>query len=121
MLLLVLIFCITNGNYDINFLPLFAMLFGLIALGGDIFGLLRLKAFIRLGDASYSIYLLHGLAWYGMNKYIAVQNLVLNRTQYTLVSTAVLLILLTICTLTFQYIEKPFIALGRRKFSWLKE
>ena len=56
VLLLVLIFCITNGNYDINFLPLFAMLFGLIALGSDIFGLLQLKAFIRLDDASYSIY-----------------------------------------------------------------
>lgn len=121
VLLLVLIFCITNGNYDINFLPLFAMLFGLIALGGDIFGLLRLKAFIRLGDASYSIYLLHGIGWFCLNKYIVSHHLILNRTQYTLVSTAVLLILLTICTLTFQYIEKPFIALGRRKFSWLKE
>lgn len=32
VLLLVLIFCITNGHYEINFLPLFAMLFGLIAL-----------------------------------------------------------------------------------------
>jgi peptidoglycan/LPS O-acetylase OafA/YrhL len=121
VLLLVLIFSITTGRYNINFLPLFALLFILIALGGDIFGLLRLKAFVRLGDASYSIYLLHGLAWYGMNKYIAVHNLVLNRTQYTLVSTAVMFVLLIICTLTYQYIEKPFMALGRRKSPWLKE
>ncbi|MGE9658970.1 hypothetical protein ACQP6C_10820 [Snodgrassella alvi] len=70
VLLLVLIFCITNGNYEINLLPLFAMLFGLIALCSAIFRLLRLKAFIRLGDASYSIYLLHGIGWFCLNKYI---------------------------------------------------
>ncbi|PIT61576.1 hypothetical protein BHC47_11580 [Snodgrassella alvi] len=70
VLLLVLIFCITNGHYEINFLPLFAMLFGLIALCSAIFRLLRLKAFIRLGDASYSIYLLHDIGWFRLNKYI---------------------------------------------------
>lgn len=121
ILTVVFMLVVADRIYNIVYLPVMALLFIFITMGGDIFGLLKLKGFVRLGDASYSIYLLHGLSWYGMNKYIAVQNLVLNRTQYTLVSTAVLLILLTICTLTFQYIEKPFIALGRRKFSWLKE
>lgn len=121
VLLLVLIFCITTGRYHIHFLPLFALLFILIALGGDIFGLLRLKAFVRLGDASYSIYLLHGIGWFCLNKVITVHNLVLNRTHYTLVSTAVMFVLLVICTLAYRYIEKPFMALGRRKSPWLKE
>ncbi|MCO6522010.1 MAG: acyltransferase [Snodgrassella sp.] len=110
-----------DGIYNIAYLPVMALLFIFITMGGDVFGLLRQKGFVRLGDASYSIYLLHGLAWYGMNKYIAVHNLVLNRTQYTLVSTAVMFVLLVICTLTYQYIEKPFMALGRRKSPWLKE
>ena len=110
-----------DGIYNIAYLPIMALLFVFVTMGGDVFGLLRQKGFVRLGDASYSIYLLHGLAWYGMNKYIAVHNLVLNRTQYTLVSTAVMFVLLVICTLTYQYIEKPFMALGRRKSPWLKE
>ncbi|WP_143557518.1 acyltransferase family protein [Snodgrassella alvi] len=112
---------VADRVYNIVYLPVMALLFIFITMGGDVFGLLRQRGFVRLGDASYSIYLLHGLAWYGMNKYIAVHNLVLNRTQYTLVSTAVMFVLLVICTLTYQYIEKPFIALGRRKSPWLKE
>jgi peptidoglycan/LPS O-acetylase OafA/YrhL len=121
--ILTVLFMLTVADrvYNIVYLPVMALLFIFITMGGDVFGLLRQRGFVRLGDASYSIYLLHGLAWYGMNKYIAVHNLVLNRTQYTLVSTAVMFVLLVICTLTYQYIEKPFIALGRRKSPWLKE
>ncbi|PIT55752.1 hypothetical protein BHC44_02125 [Snodgrassella alvi] len=122
-IILTVLFMLTVADrvYNIVYLPVMALLFIFITMGGDVFGLLRQRGFVRLGDASYSIYLLHGLAWYGMNKYIAVHNLVLNRTQYTLVSTAVMFVLLIICTLTYQYIEKPFMALGRRKSPWLKE
>ncbi|WP_370386710.1 acyltransferase family protein [Snodgrassella alvi] len=111
----------SDGIYNIAYLPVIALLFIFITMGGDLFGLLRQKAFVRLGDASYSIYLLHGLAWYGMNKYIQVHEIVLGRTRYTLVSTVVLFVLLIFCTLTYQYIEKPFMALGRRKSPWLKQ
>nr|WP_279036977.1 acyltransferase [Snodgrassella alvi] len=115
VLLLVLIFCITNGNYNINFLPLFAMLFGLIALGGDIFGLLRLKAFIRLGDASYSIYLLHGIGWFCMNKIIQINEIHLEKTGYTLLATVVFITLMLICTLSYFFIEQPFMKLNQQK------
>lgn len=112
---------VADRVYNIVYLPIIALLFIFIAMGGDIFGLLKQKAFVRLGDASYSIYLLHGLAWYSMNKYIQVHEIVLGRTKYTLVSTVVLFVLLIFCTLTYQYIEKPFMALGRRKSPWLKQ
>ncbi|NUE66128.1 acyltransferase [Snodgrassella sp. ESL0253] len=115
VLLLVLIFSITTGRYHINFLPLFALLFILIALGGDIFGLLRLKAFVRLGDASYSIYLLHGIGWFCLNKVIQLTAINLNKAEYTLLATVVLIDLMLICTLTYRFIEQPFMQLGRSK------
>jgi peptidoglycan/LPS O-acetylase OafA/YrhL len=113
VLLLVLIFSITTGRYNINFLPLFALLFILIALGGDIFGLLRLKAFVRLGDASYSIYLLHGIGWFCLNKVIQLTAINLNKAEYTLLATVVLIGLMLVCTLTYRFIEQPFMRLGR--------
>lgn len=119
--ILLLIFSITNGRYQISFLPLYGLLFILIALGGDLFGLLRLKAFVRLGDASYSIYLLHGIGWFCLNKTIQLNTINLSQTEYTLLATVVLVSVLIICTLTYQYIEKPFIDLGRRKSPWLKQ
>lgn len=115
VLLLVLIFCITTGRYHINFLPLFALLFILIALGGDIFGLLRLKAFVRLGDASYSIYLLHGIVWFCLNKVIQLTAINLDKVEYTLLATVVLIGLMLVCTLTYRFIEQPFMQLGRSK------
>lgn len=108
VLILLLIFSITNGRYQISFLPLYGLLFILIALGGDLFGLLRLKAFVRLGDASYSIYLLHGIGWFCLNKTIQLNTINLSQTVYTLLATLVLVSVLIICTLTYQYIEKPF-------------
>lgn len=119
--ILLLIFSITNGRYQISFLPLYGLLFILIALGGDLFGLLRLKAFVRLGDASYSIYLLHGIGWFCLNKTIQINTINLSQTEYTLLATVVLVSVLIICTLTYQYIEKPFMALGRRQPPWLKQ
>ncbi|MCX8747057.1 acyltransferase [Snodgrassella sp. B3800] len=121
VLILLLIFSITNGRYQISFLPLYGLLFILIALGGDLFGLLRLKAFVRLGDASYSIYLLHGIGWFCLNKTIQLNTINLSQTEYTLLATLVLVSVLIICTLTYQYIEKPFMASGRRKSPWLKQ
>lgn len=121
VLILLLIFSITNGRYQISFLPLYGLLFILIALGGDLFGLLRLKAFVRLGDASYSIYLLHGIGWFCLNKTIQLNTINLSQTEYTLLATVVLVSVLIICTLTYQYIEKPFMALGRRQSPWLKQ
>lgn len=121
VLILLLIFSITNGRYQIGFLPLYGLLFILIALGGDLFGLLRLKAFVRLGDASYSIYLLHGIGWFCLNKTIQLNTINLSQTEYTLLATVVLVSVLIICTLTYQYIEKPFMALGRRQSPWLKQ
>lgn len=121
VLSIIFMFFIADDSYNIFYLPVLSLLFILITLGGDIFGLLRLKAFVRLGSASYSIYLLHGIAWYGMNKIIQIQQLTLNSTNYTLLSTVVMLILLVICTITFHYIEKPFMVFGRHKSKWFKK
>ena len=120
VLTITFLFLCSDGFYNIYHLPLMAIMFALIAMGGDIFGLLRQKAFVRLGSASYSIYLLHGIAWFGMNKIIQVHHLTLSYTEYTLLTTIVLFILLMICTFTYYYIEKPCVELGRRKIKWIK-
>ncbi len=120
VLAILFMFAAADDIYNMVYLPVMAILFILIAMGGDIFGLLRAKAFVRLGAASYSIYLLHGIAWFGLNKYIQLQQLTLSRTQYTVCSTAVLLLLLLVCCVTYYYIEKPCMAWGRRPSKWIK-
>jgi peptidoglycan/LPS O-acetylase OafA/YrhL len=46
---------------------LYAILFFTIIKGANWFGILTTKGFTKLGDASYSIYLLHGIFWFLLN------------------------------------------------------
>lgn len=66
--------CIIIGS-NIDYIPyikytlpfLYALFFFTIIKGADWFGILTTKIFTELGDASYSIYLLHGVFWFLLN------------------------------------------------------
>ena len=70
-LILIALFVVFNSKYDPfliqnQFFEFIA--FFLICEGGDIFGLLTMKPVIRLGEISYSIYLLHGVFLFWANE-----------------------------------------------------
>lgn len=114
IVLLLVIFLIVDNSYNIYYLPIISALFIIISLGGDFFGILTVRGFIRLGDASYSIYLLHGIAWYCMNMIISTYFVNLTQATYLLISTATFFLLLLICSATYKLIEIPFINFSKR-------
>lgn len=86
------------------------IIFFLITRGCSIFGLLRSKPAITLGEVSYSIYLLHGIVIFTLSTFFNIQ-----LTVYILPLCLFFVVLLSLGT--YKYIEKPMINLGRGKAS----
>lgn len=111
---LILTFLIVDTSYNTYFIPFIVCFFLFIVAGSDMFGVLKVRGFIRLGDASYSIYLLHGIAWFCMNKYLALKGIYLSTYEYMALSTIVFFLLMFLCSATYLLIESPFIRIGSR-------
>lgn len=84
------------------------IIFFLITRGCSIFGLLRSKPAITLGEVSYSIYLLHGIVIFTLTTFFNLQ-----LTLYTLPLYLFFIVFLSLAT--YKYIEKPMINFGRGK------
>lgn len=111
---LIVTFLVADSSYNTYFIPFTMSFFLCIVAGSDMFGVLKIRGFIRLGDASYSIYLLHGIAWFCMNKYLALKGFTLSTYEYMALSTAVFFMLMFACSVTYMLIESPFIRIGSR-------
>ncbi|WP_445336038.1 acyltransferase family protein [Citrobacter koseri] len=78
----------------------------------DLFGILRLPGFKRLGDASYSIYAMHPIVLYIV--YSSTERLgYLDEYRYTTLIASYLLILV-VSLITHRYVERFFISIGKR-------
>jgi len=86
--------------------------FTLIIAGNDLFGLLSTRPMRRLGDISFSIYLLHPLALYCTMKFIIGMERAqqLSPAEYIGIIFILTPILITACFFTFRWIESPAIA-----------
>lgn len=87
-------------------------LFLCFSLGADWFGLLTSRGFVKLGDASYSIYILHGIGWFIMNKICFHFGLTRYLYIYYGIQTLTWLLICIICIITYTYVEKNFNKLG---------
>ena len=88
--------------------------FMLVALGNDLFGLLKLKGSLLLGEISYSIYLLHGIVLYvvfTVFPVIDVSGMTYGQFSWLLPVVAVIAVLVSAAT--YLLIEKPMIDYGR--------
>lgn len=114
---LVLLMLVYSGAAVSNVLLqtlLLATLFCLLIGGCDLFGLLRTRAAQRLGAISYSIYLTHGVCLHLVFSIPLLRQFALESVlQYW--SVVLLTALVVVCgsTLTYIFIERPGIALGR--------
>ncbi len=106
------------------YLILISAAFCLLAAGNDIFGVLRTKASLMLGQMSYSIYLLHGMCLFVIFKFImgfsTIKNI--NPRDYWLIVFSSIPILILLCHLTYYSIERTFMninsnLLKKRKIS----
>ena len=87
----------------------------LVVQGNSLFGVLTWKAARRLGVASYSLYLLHGLVITAVLALPGLRALAMRGPlQYWALGLAMTLVLVTVASLTFFWVERPGMAWGAR-------
>lgn len=116
--LVLLIYCIFVSEkhmaYNVMSAVLIGIFFFMIATGGNLFGYLTSKGAVLLGDASYSLYLTHGIAWFVMHKILFHYGLNENYIVYYAIQTITWYAMCYISIKTYAHIEKPFISFGKR-------
>ncbi|EOJ5580379.1 acyltransferase family protein [Escherichia coli] len=105
------VFCIfiVDDPYTIFSIPGVGLIFFAISMGGDFFGLLKMKGVRRLGEITYSTYMLHGIFLYVLNFFISPN---ISKQTYMLLSSFTILLILIISSFTFYVIEAPLNKLG---------
>ncbi|WP_318514690.1 acyltransferase family protein [Photobacterium leiognathi] len=94
----------------------FGLFFLTIILGSDIFGLLKIKGIVRLGEASFSLYLLHSIFWYLLNKLMIKYNFIDDSIFYYSFSSIFWLVICFISILSYYFIERKFINISKNLF-----
>ena len=89
--------------------------FVLFVNGCDLFGLLRSKPAILLGELSYSIYLMHGIVLYAVFTYQSLIDLPhSNLTFCSFLMPIVGMLVVLVSCVTYLLIEAPFYKIGRK-------
>lgn len=102
-------------TFDFFHIFMMSVFFILVVLGNDIFGVLRLSSAKLLGEISYSIYLLHGMVLYILFTQLSILDITsLSVNEYSLLMPIVGVLVVIISSITYLYIEKPFIEYGRQ-------
>jgi peptidoglycan/LPS O-acetylase OafA/YrhL len=77
----------------------------------DIFGLLKIKGFQRLGAASYSIYIMHAVVLYSLLEFAQKNNFLFGNEKIIYISGYFAVLLVS--TLTYKFIEEKFMSIDR--------
>jgi peptidoglycan/LPS O-acetylase OafA/YrhL len=114
ILLLLVVFYYFETAYAWGPILFLGAFFLLISSGSTLFGLLKSRSAQRLGNISYSIYLLQGpvLVFFFSQKTLGKYALQ-KPEHYWFVALLVSLTLVTISTMTYRFIEKTGIAFGK--------
>lgn len=111
LLCIIAVFMSDDDPVSINNIIMEFIILYHVCIGGDIFGILKLKGAVRLGEVSYSMYVLHGIFLFYINKISIYYNI--NHPCYLLILLfGIIVMCLTSCA-TFFFIEKPGIKLGK--------
>jgi peptidoglycan/LPS O-acetylase OafA/YrhL len=115
VLLLLMVFINFETAYAWGPILLLGVLFLLISSGSTVFGLLKSRSAQRLGNISYSIYLLQGPVLIVVFSQKALGKYALQKPEhYWVAALLTSLTLVAISTITYRFIEKSGIAFGRR-------
>ena len=114
LLLLLAVFLRYDTAYAWGPILLLGAFFLLISSGTTLFGLLKSRSAQRLGSISYSIYLLQGPVLLVLFSQKTLGKYALQSPEhYWFVALLVSLLLVCISMVTYRFVEKPGIALGR--------
>ncbi len=110
------------GRFDTSHklvcIVLLSIVFTLIALGNDIFGILKNSSLKLLGEICYSTYLLHGIILFTIFHFILREE---NIKQYSSLQYCLLIFFITpfvviVSFFAFKFIEEPFMKKGKLHF-----
>ncbi|MGN8275984.1 acyltransferase family protein [Pseudomonas sp. SMN5] len=112
----VLLASLKMRSYSTGQMLILGIPFGLFVLGNNLHGLLEHKGLKVLGEASYSIYLLHGIVIYSVFSLLKIYDF----TDGTLAGYAwylplIILMVSALSVLTYWSIKRPFIIARRRR------
>lgn len=95
--------------------------FLIIACGNTLFGMLASDLSRRLGEMSYSLYLLHGVILFVAFRFVIGEAVALRLSpaQHWLVAMACTPLLIATCFITFRYIEAPGMRLAGPVSRWM--
>ncbi len=112
---LAVIFATSRSGYGTTTAMLLALFFYLVCSGASIFGLLTTTPARRLGNISYSLYLMQGLVLTSVFAVAPVRTFAMASPQeYWAIGLVCACLLLLGSSLTYAIIERPGIALGKR-------
>lgn len=102
--------------YEALAIAIMAIVFLIVASGSTVFGILTARPALRLGNLSYSIYLLHGLVLTFMfSPKLRLADWSMASTQRYWVTAMLITVALVLVSLgAYQLIEKPGMALGKK-------
>lgn len=100
---------------SLAFTPALAIIFLMICSGSNLLGLLTLNGLVRLGNASYSIYLLQGAIFFIAMRMINLDTLKSSGYSFYMLMTLSFIVLCLISSLTYKFIEMFFIKIGKRR------
>jgi len=114
---LILIGCLVYPNtLDGIHVLLISVFFFVTMMGNSFYGLFHTKGAILMGEASYSIYLLHGIVLYLSFTYFEwVDIAAYEFSTFLLFMPPLTITVLLLSVTTYYFIEKPFIAMGKKK------
>lgn len=103
-------------------LLLIGISFLIIASGNTLFGVLASTVSRRLGEISYSLYLLHGVFLYVAFRFLIDEEVArqLSPAQHWLVAMACTPLLIAACFMTFRWIEAPGMRLAGPASRWIQ-
>ena len=114
--LIALFLSLNSSNLlDLKQIVFISVFFIPIALGNNMFGLFSQRASIVLGELSYSIYLLHGVVLYTVfTLFLSTDSINISLENHLVLLPFVVCIVIFISALTFFFIERPSIRIGKK-------
>lgn len=112
---LTIVFLTLENGYGADTLVLLSIFFYLVGSGASLFGLLTNVAAQRLGNISYSLYLMQGLVLTLVFSISPIRNFALQTAlNYWIIGGLCAALLVVAAALGYVFIERPGIALGKR-------